>query len=647
MTVTRLARVFVLSLLLAGALAPQAQAAIDFRPCVEDAEETTQCGTLTVPIDRSGGVRGTINLRVVRVPASKPSTTRRAVFAFAGGPGQGATPFATSFAAQLARTNRTRDIVVFDQRGTGESGPIDCTDVDRVRDIREADAQVRACAQKLGPAAPFYTTQDTVADIESIRADLGYEQIGLFGVSYGTKVQLAYASAFPQRVERMVLDSVVNLEGPDPLLRDSFRAVPRVLRELCRSGFCRGVTSDPVADLAATVGRMANGPISGNAYDVRGRRSRLTVDSAQLFTLLLIGDFEAGLRSVVPSAVRSAAQGDYAPLLRMVKLIEPPTNPRAPELTEFSTGLWLATVCAELPFPWDPNAPESERRSQAVARASGLDPAQFNPFANTTALTWDMIEMCENWPVSRRPAPGDLSKVTAPVLLVNGRTDLRTPLENAQQMAAQLPTSTVLPIAEVGHSVVGSDPTGCAEAATDDFLAGRAQQPCEGRASRLKIRPLAPTDADRLLPASGTSGKRGRTVKAVDLTIKDIIAELELFYAERGGLRGGRFNFSEDGDTVLRGLVYVPGVKVSGRVDSFTYQGTLRVSGSKASRGTLRIGRKGVVTGTLDGRAVKSRFKLPRPPEGLGDGEGENGEPRVPTWGEARVPTWLAPLGLR
>jgi hypothetical protein len=198
----------------------------------------------------------------------------------------------------------------------------------------------------------------------------------------------------------------------------------------------------------------------------------------------------------------------------------------------------------------------------------------------------------------------------------------------------------VIPIAEVGHSVAGSDPTGCAEAYIDDFLAGRAQQPCERRAERLRIRPLAPTDVNRLSPSKGTSGKRGRTVKAVDLTIHDIIDELDLFYAERGGLRGGRFNFSDDGDTVLRALVYVPGVKISGRIDSFTFQGTLRVSGSKASRGTLRIGRKGVVTGTLDGRAVKSRFKLPKAPEGLGDGGPEE-------QGEPRVPTWLAPLGLR
>ena len=639
---TRLARAVLLSLVLVCVLAPQSQAAVAFKPCTED--ELLQCGTVTVPIDRSGSVPGTISLRVVKVPAAKPSG--KAVFAFAGGPGQGATPFASSFSAELERTARSHDIIVFDQRGTGSSSPIDCTDVDRVRDIREADPQIRACAQKLGATAPFYTTQDTVADIESVRAELGYEQIGLFGVSYGTKVEMAYAAAFPQRVSRMVLDSVVQLEGPDPLLRDSFRAVPRVLRELCRGSFCRGITSDPVADLAAAVGRMANGPLKGSAYDVNGKKRATEVDSSLLFSMLLIGDFETGLRTVMPAAIRSAAQGDYAPLLRIVKLIEPPPNPQAPDLTEFSTGLWLATVCAELPFPWDPNAPESERRAQAAARAGTLDPAELYPFAAFTPLGWDMIEMCENWPVARRPATGDLTKVTAPTLLVNGRTDLRTPLENAERMAERLPASTVLPVKDVGHSVVGSDVSGCSQAAADDFLAGREQQPCTTTgADRLRNRPLAPTDVSKLKASSNTSGKSGRTVKAVDLTVHDIIDELELFYSDRGGLRGGSFNL-DDTSIVLRGLVYVPGVKVSGRIDAFTYQGVLRVSGSKASRGSLRIGRKGLITGTLDGRAIRSRIKLPRPPEGLGDGGDEQpGEPRVPTWGGPRVPTWLAPLG--
>ena len=62
-----------------------------------------------------------------------------------------------------------------------------------------------------------------------MRQAIGVERIALFGVSYGTKVALAYAARYPQHVERLVLDSVVELDGPEPVLAGELAAVPRVL----------------------------------------------------------------------------------------------------------------------------------------------------------------------------------------------------------------------------------------------------------------------------------------------------------------------------------------------------------------------------------------------------------------------------------
>ena len=88
------------------------------------------------------------------------------------------------------------------------------------------------------------------------------------GVSYGTHVALQYARTFPARTDRLVLDSIVGPDGPDPFLLDTLRNLPRVLRAQCAGGVCAGVTTDPVADLAAVVRRLARGPIA------RGRRRR-------------------------------------------------------------------------------------------------------------------------------------------------------------------------------------------------------------------------------------------------------------------------------------------------------------------------------------------------------------------------------------
>src|SRR4029078_366057 len=86
-------------------------------------------------------------------------------------------------------------------------------------ELSEAAAR---CATLLGPARPFYTTADSVADIEAVRRALGYERIALFGVSYGTVVAQHYAKAHPERVERLVLDSAVAATGVDPLNREGF-----------------------------------------------------------------------------------------------------------------------------------------------------------------------------------------------------------------------------------------------------------------------------------------------------------------------------------------------------------------------------------------------------------------------------------------
>ena len=93
-------------------------------------------------------------------------------------------------------------------------------------------------------------------DLDSLRKALGASKVALMGISYGTHVALQYARAFPQNVDRLVLDSIVGPDGPDPFLLDTYRNLPRVLREQCANSRCRGATTDPVADVAALVTRI-------------------------------------------------------------------------------------------------------------------------------------------------------------------------------------------------------------------------------------------------------------------------------------------------------------------------------------------------------------------------------------------------------
>src|SRR3954451_13369531 len=288
---------------LLGALsvaAPAARAAIASAPC---AAAGYQCAGLAVPLDPTGATAGTVTLAVKRTVApSNPSDT--AVIGLAGGPGQAAIPFAQKIATNIAPALATRDLVVYDQRGTGQSGQLRCFALSSPGGTIGGAA--RSCANEIGPRRAFYRTSQTVEDIEAIRREGGYAKLVLYGTSYGTKVAEAYAARYPANVEALVLDSVVLPEGPDVFDRSSFEAVGAILRQLCGTTRCRGISGDPRGALAALVRRVERRPLRGPVTTSGGTIVRRSLGPLDLIDILFAGDFDPTLRSDLPGAVRSA-----------------------------------------------------------------------------------------------------------------------------------------------------------------------------------------------------------------------------------------------------------------------------------------------------------------------------------------------------
>ena len=177
------------------------------------------CGELSVPLDRGGTVPGTVALKLSRLPVAA-APTDEAVVALAGGPGQAALPVAGSLARALEPLHRTRDLIVYDQRGTGASGPLNCT----VRGWPRTTRAVGACARQLGPARGSFRTADSVEDIEALRVAGGYQRLVIYGVSYGTKVALmpttvvAHVTPYPHR--ECLLGARAVMLCPDPVAQD-------------------------------------------------------------------------------------------------------------------------------------------------------------------------------------------------------------------------------------------------------------------------------------------------------------------------------------------------------------------------------------------------------------------------------------------
>ena len=219
-----------------------------FKPC--SSFSGVLCRYLSVPLDSSGATPGRVRLFVTKRPAQIPS--RGTILLLAGGPGEASAQILDVRSTLWQTLFPGYTIAAYDNRGTGDSDPLACPG---------AKTATR-CARAIGRNRIFYGTGDNVRDLEAVRRALGVDRIALFGLSYGTKQALAYALAYPDHVERLLLDSVVLPDGPDPLGLPSLDAIPTALASICHGGACATVTDDAALDFARLANRLNARPLA-------------------------------------------------------------------------------------------------------------------------------------------------------------------------------------------------------------------------------------------------------------------------------------------------------------------------------------------------------------------------------------------------
>jgi pimeloyl-ACP methyl ester carboxylesterase len=590
-----------------------AQAQIAFTTCAESNE--LACGQLTVPLSPAGAAPGTLKLAIRRRRAPV-GEARSAVIALAGGPGQAAIPFAETFAEVLGPIVSTRDLIVFDQRGTGLSGALKC-DAFSSQSNGPPVQVVKRCAQQIGPGHGSYTTTETVADIEAIRIAGGYEKLVLYGTSYGTKVAEQYAQEHPSHVEALVLDSVVPPEGPEPLDLSTFAAVPRVLWELCAFHGCAHITNNPVGDLRRLVSRVGKHRLRASVFDGKGHRHIVRIGSAEMLQILIAGDLDPVLRAEFPAAIAAASKGDSALLGRLLLHGESSEAEESEQDSDpaFDSPLYFATVCEEEPFPWSRSASAGQRRTEATQKIDSLPASAFAPFTRSDVMPLSDMPDCLEWPFSNPTPPvvgGSLPAV--PTLIVSGAEDLRTPTANARSVAARIPGSHLLVVPNTGHSVLTTEPGSCAVDALHALFADRAIHKCKVSLppTYLQPTPLAPANLSQVPPVHGYSGQVGRTLGAISLSFEDLVRQLAITIGESGGLeahsvvrtgglRGGWAALSPR-RVRLRDYSYVPGVSLSGWTGYEQLE--LRIGGRAAADGVLALQSGERLVGELDGEAI-------------------------------------------
>ncbi|GIE89319.1 alpha/beta hydrolase [Actinoplanes regularis] len=206
-----------------------APAPIAWSPCTETSlkAQGAECGFVTVPMDYTKPNGTKIQLAVARVEHTVPDDKYQGVMLVnPGGPGGSGRGMATLGEKVPNGAGDAYDWIGFDPRGVGASTPkLTCDSgylgfnrppyvpttpaVEDAWHVRSAK-YAADCAKAGGALLSHMRTEDSVRDMDSIRKALGADTINFYGFSYGTYLGQVYATLFPKRVRRMVLDGNVN-----------------------------------------------------------------------------------------------------------------------------------------------------------------------------------------------------------------------------------------------------------------------------------------------------------------------------------------------------------------------------------------------------------------------------------------------------
>jgi pimeloyl-ACP methyl ester carboxylesterase len=547
-----------------------------------------------MPLDRTGTVPGTVSVFVTKRPATGTSTG--AFLYLTGGPGDSATEntlgIAKDFAAQLV----SRDLYVLDYRGVGRSGALTC----------RSEPDWARCAEELGPRRHFYTTRDIVEDIEAIRMAAGVDRFAIYGVSYGTKIAQAYALRYGDHVERLVLDSVVPVNGWDAFFLSQHRAIGRTLSEICAAGRCRGITRDPLADVARLAAQLEKKPLPIAYLQPSGTVARTTFEVQNLFNLFSSGNvvFDNATRARWPSAIRSALQGDPFPIGRM-RFISKELFASV-HAAPFNHVVWHATQCEDMRSPWRGTTTYGERLKKVAAAVSAIPARSLYPLPRSILALSPNVESCIRWPEApEQPVIAPGVRFRGPTLILAGSQDTRTPVEDARAAAKLFPHSALVVVPDMGHALYGNPRSpGCVQHAFDSFFANKPTSGCGAVQPLYAPTPVAPTALDQVAAWPGVPGLTGRSLRAAIETLDDVHYTSNS-YGAKVGLRGGTFTLNvtpAHARLTLRRIVYVPGVVVGGSYDIKSGAGTLTVSRT-AAHGTLKL-TPTRITGSLGGVPV-------------------------------------------
>ena len=608
------------------------------------------CGRLERSLDPTGVVPGRISIYFEFYPHTGQGQSLGTLVATEGGPGYPATLSRDEYLALFKPLRQRRDVLLMDNRGTGQSGAVDC------RELQTAEKWTvqlnAACGRALGESAPLYSTAYAADDLAAILDALDIRHIDLYGDSYGTYFEQVFAIRHPNTLRSIVLDGAYPLNGPDyawypsyaPAMRDKFNIACR------RFAPCARLPGSSIDHIQPLIDELRLHPYPARSVDSDGKEREFIADPSQLAIVMYGGAPAFSTVRELDAAARAFAGGDRAPVLRLMAETIAAVDSRDPDddAGKFSAGLAIAVMCQDPPQIYDMRLPPELRtadRDRAVAERKIKAPGTYAPFTideyRGMPLDYSFIDQCVEWPVASSSHPA--SHVVAvephypdvPALIISGELDnITTPADGAA-VAAAFRHGTQIRIANSFHvNALPHARSGCAAQIVRRFVRtlSTGDTRCAAEVPPLRLTPRFAIHASQLEPAVAMPGNKAGAVElqqasAAVMTAGDVLARIGANSSGRGvGLRGGIFHIAADSSAVhvaLKEVRWTEDLAVSGKIDKplariGSVRASLELFDGVRRIGKLRIewpegaaGSNATVRGTLHGASLLARTPAP------------------------------------
>lgn len=400
------------------------------------------CALVTVPLDYGQPEGATIALAIRRIgsPGLPPLVMNP------GGPGSEGSQFAESIAASLdSAVSDAFTPVGFDPRGTGQSAPVKCftgtsanswlridstpNTAAEVANYMSTSATISTSCQRMSPGlAEHIGTDNTVRDMDIIRAALGSQKLNWLGFSYGTSLGTRYAELFPDKVGRMVLDGAV-----DPSL-DAME-----LSQGQSAGFQKSISrfNQRYPGSITVMNRLLRA-LDKTEMKTDGPQ---TLTQSEASTAIFLSMYSTSFWPDLRDALQEARGGNGTQLQELSYYANDQTAP-----TKFSSNTLSAFIAINCwDYPQTPTAAGLSRGARQFSRQAKVpELARAMSWGNAPCSTWFGHSPLE--PKSAR------TTTTAPILVIGTTFDPATPLAWARSLHKQLPTSSLLTFVGDGHT---------------------------------------------------------------------------------------------------------------------------------------------------------------------------------------------------